>query len=187
MAPEIDRFWFCISLVPFSRCREHALVPESSCTTWKLVKFAVVRRGHLPNITLCTTRNSHSCYTLKVPRRRPDQLRPFSHLSRIRAPAGHGKPRLMRRTTMPARSGRLTTPLLGSAREEADDQADRRSAAHRASRWLVFGAARPGAPAALCPTRCGTTSSRQVCQTRIREFSAKWRTPKPLIAREREG
>ena len=84
MAPEIDGFWFCISLVPFSRCREHALAPESFCTTWKLVKFAVVLRGHLPNITLCTTRNSHSCYGLKVPRRRPDPLRLFSHLTRRR-------------------------------------------------------------------------------------------------------
>jgi hypothetical protein len=99
-------------------------VPEPSCTTRKPVKFAVVLRGHLPNITLCTTRNSHSCYGLKVPRRRPnplrlfshltrrrpDPLRLFSHFSRIRVPGVCGKPQLKQR---PGRSRRSGGPAIG--------------------------------------------------------------------------
>ncbi len=103
-------------------------MPEPSCATRKLATLTFVLRSHLPNITLCTTRNSFSCYTVKVPRRQPDPLRLFSHLSRNSAPGVCGKPQLKRRcTAMPTRNGRLSAPPLAGAREEANDQAGRRS------------------------------------------------------------
>lgn len=113
-------------------------MPEPSCATRKLATLTFVLRGHLPNITLCTTRNSYSCYTVKVPRRRPDPLRLFSHLSRNSAPGVCGKPQLKRRrTAMPTRNGRLSAPPLAGAREEANDQACRRSP-RQAGRWGTF-------------------------------------------------
>ena len=85
-------------------------MPEPSCTARKPVKFAVVLRGHLPNITICTTRNNYSCYTLKVPRRQPDPVRLFSHFSRNSAPGVCGRPQLKRR---PGRSRRSGGPATG--------------------------------------------------------------------------
>jgi hypothetical protein len=140
-------------------------VPEPSCTTRKLVKFAVVLWGHLPNITLCTTRNSHSCYGLKVPRRRPnplrlfsrlarrrpDKLRLFSHFSRIGAPGVRGKPQLKQRPAMPSRNGRWSASPSAGTREEADDRAGRGSARQGAESWGAFRRHQAGRAAILVP------------------------------------
>jgi len=128
-------------------------VPEPSCATRKLATLTFVLRGHLPNITLCTTRNSYSCYTVKVPRRRPDPLRLFSHLSRNSAPGVCGKPQLKRRrTAMPIRNGRVSAPPLAGAREEANDQAGRRSPRQGRADGGYFVTTRRDAPPA-CATR----------------------------------
>lgn len=148
-------------------------MPEPSCATRKLATLTFVLRGHLPNITLCTTRNSYSCYTVKVPRRRPDPLRLFSHLSRNSAPGVCGKPQLKRRrTAMPIRNGRVSAPPLAGAREEANDQAGRRSPRQGRADGGYFVTTRRDAPPALCNTHSGTTSGSQGSPDRIRELVA---------------
>ena len=128
-APGIDRGLILHLVCASVRVAGHALVPEPSCTTRKPVKFAVALRGHLPNITLCTTRNSYSCYTLKVPRRQPDPLRLCSHFSRNSAPGVCGRPQLKRRPAMPARNGRLAAPpLAGAGRRQTIKRAGDRPA-----------------------------------------------------------